>query len=89
MDKPFWIIKSLVAIEQTSRWTETENTNVFTSAKRTPSNQCISRFWMNKELCTALRPIANEWSHDDCNQEKFFICERSPDNGKFTVVAQR
>lgn len=80
-DTPFWILKSIVALERTSKWTETRNKNVPNFSKQGPSNQCISSFWMNTELCLALWPLANEWNHDDCNENKYFICEGIPKKG--------
>lgn len=75
IDKDFWISKSKLTPEGACKWAS----NI---PNWKPSSECIFWYWMNVELCYALRPIANEWKYDHCDKKKYFICERIPERGK-------
>ncbi|KAG4070524.1 hypothetical protein HA402_012314 [Bradysia odoriphaga] len=70
MDEPFWISKSMAVMASNSDSKPSVST-------LDSSNQCISWGWTNSELCCALWPLANEWSHEDCSEEIYFICQQT------------
>ncbi len=79
IDQQFWIAKSMVAFETAAALTKT--TKLPNVSTQELNNQCTSWYWINVELCSALWPLANEWSHEDCHEEKHFICEQMHENG--------
>lgn len=80
LDAHFWISKSSLAQKEVFKWPANQNTPSFVQWE--PSNQCTFWYWMNIELCLALRPLASERNYDKCDKKNYFICESIPESGR-------